>query len=338
VKAAVYDRYGPPEVIRIADVEMPTPAESEVLVRVHAASVNPLDCAKPRGGGRVVTGLLKPTDTRLGIDLAGEVEAVGRSVTHFKPGDKIFGVCIKNPGHTGIRAWTCQGSYAEYVCAPESMVTLKPDNVTFAQAASVPVASFTALQALRDKGHIQSGQCVLINGAAGGVGTFAVQIAKAFGARVTGICSTRNLDIVRSIGADRVIDYTHESFKTAGQPYDMILDCVGNHSPADCIRALTPSGAYIMVGDLTGRGAIQILARLSSAFVMSRLASRRAVMFLAKPAAQDLITIRDLMRAEKVRPVIDRHYALNEVSDAFRYVEGRHARGKVVITLVPGAE
>ena len=216
MKAAVYTRYGPPDVVQITDVEKPVPKDNEVLIKVRAASVNPLDWHYMRGTPyvlRVMAGLRKPKITRLGVDVAGQVEAVGRNVTQFKPGDEVFG--------------SCRGAFAEYACTSESALVMKPDNVTFEQAASVPVAAFTALQGLRDKGHIQPGQKVLINGAAGGVGTFAVQIAKSFGADVTGVCSTRNVDMVRSIGADHVIDYTQEDFTKSGQRYDLILDCVG---------------------------------------------------------------------------------------------------------------
>jgi len=211
MKAIVYHRYGSPDVLESEDVEKPTANDDGVLIKVRAASVNPLDEGLIRGGGRMVNGLRKPKITRLGVDVAGQVEAVGRNVTQFKPGHEVFGTCIRDPQDSALRVWMPQGAFAEYACAPESALVTKPDNVTFEQAASVPVAALTALQGLRDKGHLQPGQKVLINGAAGGVGTFAVQIAKSFGAEVTGVCSTKNVDTVRFIGADHVIDYTQET-------------------------------------------------------------------------------------------------------------------------------
>jgi NADPH:quinone reductase-like Zn-dependent oxidoreductase len=265
--------------------------------------VNPLDCDSLKGVPyifRIVFGLRKPTVTRPGrpgVDVAGQVEAVGRHVTQFKPGDQVFGACISDPQASGAKVWVHrQGAFAEYVCAPESTLVMKPDNVTFEQAASVPVAAFTALQGLRDKGQIQPGRKVLINGAAGGVGTFAVQIAKSFGAEVTGVCSTRKVDMVRSIGADHVIDYIHEDFTKRGQRYDVIFDCVGNHSLPECRRALNPKGTCIMVGELSGRGMIGILARLTTALVLSRFVSQKLVTFLARPNKQDLTIMHDLMK------------------------------------------
>ncbi len=323
MKAAVYTRYGPPDVVvQIADVEKPIPKDNEVLIQVRAASVNPLDWHFMRGTPyfvRIMTGLRKPKITRLGVDVAGQVEAVGGNITQFKPGDEVFG--------------SCQGAFAEYVCAPESALVTKPNNVTFEQAASAPVAAFTALQGLRDKGQIRPGQKVLINGAAGGVGTFAVQIAKSFGAEVTGVCSTRNVDMVRSIGADRVIDYTQEDFTKRGQRYDLIFDCVGNHSLSACRRVLNVKGICVMVGDRSGRGMIGVLARLIAALVLSWFVSQKLVTFLARPSKADLSIMRELMATGKVRPVIDKRYRLNEVPDAIRYLEEGHARGKVVITL-----
>ena len=274
---------------------------------------------------RIMTGLRKPKDTRLGVDVARQVEAVGRNVTQFKPGDAVFG--------------TCKGAFAEYVCAPESVLVLKPDNVTFEQAASVPIAAITALQGLRlgglgNKGHIQPGQKVLINGASGGVGTFAVQIAKSFGADVTGVCSTRNVEMVRSIGADQVIDYTQEDFTKSGQSYDerhdLILDCVGNHSLLAHRRALNPNGVCVVAG---AKGLWDFLTRALTAPVLSRLVSQKFVTFIAKINKEDLSIMRELMESGKITPVIDRRYSLSEVPEAIRYLETRHARGKVVITL-----
>jgi NADPH:quinone reductase-like Zn-dependent oxidoreductase len=323
MKAALYSRYGPPDVVQIKDVEKPVPKDNEVLMEVRAASVNPLDWHFMRGTPyfvRIMTGLRKPKDKRLGVDVGGQVEAVGRNVTQFKPGDEVFGAC--------------RGAFAEYACASESALAMKPDNVTFEQAASVPIAAFTALQGLRDKGQIQPGQKVLINGAAGGVGTFAVQIAKSFGADVTGICSTRNVDMVRSIGADRVIDYTQEDFTKSGQRYDLMLDSVGNRSLSACRRVLNPKGIYIPVGGEAGRWMIGPLARSITALVLSRFVSQKLVAsFLAKPSKEDLTIMHDLMKAGKVTPVIDKRYRLSEVPEAIRYLEEGHARGKVVITL-----
>ena len=322
MKAIVYHNYGSPDVLKCEEIEKPTAGDDEVLIKVRAASVNPLDWHFMRGTPyflRIMAGLRKPKVTRLGVDVAGQVEAVGRNVTQFKPGDEVFGVC--------------RGAFAEYACTSESALVMKPDNVTFEQAASVPVAALTALQGLRDKGQIQPGQKVLINGAAGGVGTFAVQIAKSFGADVTGVCSTRNVDMVRSIGADQVIDYTQEDFTKSGQRYDLIFDCVGNHSLSACRRVLNPKGIYIAVGGPSGRWMIGPLARVITALVLSRFVSQKLVMVLAKPSKEDLTIMRDLMEAGKVTPVIDKRYRLSEVPEAIRYLEEGHARGKVVITL-----
>jgi NADPH:quinone reductase-like Zn-dependent oxidoreductase len=322
MKAVVYYNYGSPDVLKCEEIEKPTAGDNEVLIKVRAASVNPLDWRLMRGMpyiGRIVFGLRKPKITRPGRDVAGQVEAVGRNVTQFKPGDGVFGAC--------------RGAFAEYACASESALVTKPDNVTFEQAASVPVAAFTALQGLRDKGKIQPGQKVLINGAAGGVGTFAVQIAKSFGADVTGVCSTRNLDMVRSIGADRVIDYTQEDFTKSGQRYDLIFDLMANHSLLACRRVLNPKGIYIGAGVGTGGSLIGLLARWITALVLSRCVSQKVVIFVAKLRKEDLTVLRELIKAGKVTPVIDRRYRLSEVPEAIRYLEEGHARGKVVITL-----
>ena len=322
MRAAVYTQYGPPDVVQIKDVEKPAPKDAEVLIRVRAASVNPYDWHFMRGTPylvRIVGGLRKPKITRLGVDVAGEVEAVGKNATQFKSGDEVFGLG--------------RGAFAEYACASESKLARKPENMTFEQAASVPIAGLTALQGLRDKGHIQPGQKVLINGAAGGVGTFAVQIAKSFGAEVTGVCSTRNVDMVRSIGADHVIDYTQKDFTKSGQRYELFFDCVGNHSLSACKRVLSPKGTYIIVGGTTDRWMIGLLARLIKAAVLSRFVSQKLVMIGAKAKQEDLTILRDLMEAGKVRPVIDRRYRLSEVCEAIRYLEEGHARGKVVLAL-----
>ncbi len=320
MKAIVYHNYGSPDVLKCEEVEKPTPGDDEVLIKVRAASVNPVDWHFIRGTPyivRILTGLRKPKITRLGVDVAGQVEAVGRNVPQFKPGDQVFGAC--------------RGAFAEYACTSESALVMKPDNVTFEQAASAPVAAFTALQGLRDKGKIQPGQKVLINGAAGGVGTFAVQIAKSFGADVTGVCSTRNVDMVRSIGADRVIDYTQEDFTKRGQRYDLIFDLVGNHSLLACRGVLNPTGICVIAG---GPSKVWIvLTRALKALVLSRFVSQKFVVFIARSSKEDLTIMHELMKAGKVTPVIDKRYRLSEVPEAIRYLEEGHARGKVVITL-----
>jgi NADPH:quinone reductase-like Zn-dependent oxidoreductase len=323
MKAIVYYNYGSPDVLKCEEIEKPTPGDNEVLVKVRAASLNPLDWHFMRGMPyfvRMLTGLRKPKVTRLGVDVAGQVEAVGRNVTQFKPGDAVFG--------------SCRGAFAEYACTSESALGRRPDNVTFEQAASAPGAAFTALQGLRDKGQIQPGQKILINGAAGGVGTFAVQIAKSFGAEVTGVCSTRNAEMVRSIGADRVIDYTQEDFTKSGQRYDLLFDCIGNHSLLACRRVLNPKGIYVPVGATSDRWMIGPLARAIARLVLSWFVSQKLVIFfLAKPNKEDLTIMRELMETGKVTPVIDRRYALSEAPEAIRYLEEGHARGKVIITL-----
>jgi NADPH:quinone reductase-like Zn-dependent oxidoreductase len=337
MKAIVYHHYGSPDVLKCEEIEKPSAGDNEVLIKVRAASVNPLDGGVMKGRpyiARILYGLRKPKDTRPGVDVAGQVEAVGRNVTLFKPGDEVFGVCISDPQASGVKVWVHhQGAFAEYVCAPESTLVLKPPNVTFEQAAAAPVAAFTALQGLRDKGQIQPGRKVLINGAAGGVGTFAVQVAKSFGTEVTGVCSTRNVEMVRSIGADHVIDYTREDFTKGGQCYDLIFDCVGNHSLSAYRHVLSPKGILIMAGELSGRGMTGIVARLVTALVLSWFVSQKLVAFLARPNKEDLTIMHDLMKAGKVKPVIDKHYSLSEVPQAIRYLEEKHARGKVVVTL-----
>jgi len=322
MKAVVYCDYGSPDVLKLEAVEKPVPSDSQLLIRVRAASVNPLDWHYMRGTpyiGRLGMGLRKPANTRLGVDFAGTVESVGRSVTQFKPGDEVFG------GRTG--------ALAEYVTVRENgAVVLKPANLTFEEAAAVGVAAITALQGLRDEGKLQPGQKVLINGASGGVGTFAVQIAKAFGADVTGVCSTRNVDLVRSLGADQVIDYTKEDFTKSTQRYDLILDNVGNHSLSDLRRVVTPKGTYVMVGGPSGRW-IDPLPRAFKAIVLAPFVSQDMGMFLAVLNKKDLTVLRDLMEAGKVKPVIDRRYKLSEVREAIGYLETGRARGKVVITM-----
>jgi NADPH:quinone reductase-like Zn-dependent oxidoreductase len=321
MKAVVYCDYGSPDVLKLEAVEKPVPGDSQVLVRVRAAAVNPLDWHYMRGTpyiARLTMGLRKPTVTRLGVDFAGVVESVGRHITEFKPGDEVFG------GRTG--------ALAEYVTVREDQAVLKPANVTFEEAAAVPVAAITALQALRDEGRVQPGQKVLINGASGGVGTFAVQIAKSLGADVTGVCSTRNVEMVRSIGANQVIDYTREDFTKRPERYDVIVDNVGNHSLTKLRRVVKPTGRYVMVGGPSGRW-IDPLPRALNAVVLSRFVSQDMSMFIADLKKKDLTILRDLMEAGKVTPVIDRLYALSEVSAAIRYLEAGHARGKVVVVI-----
>src|SRR5438477_1988249 len=326
MKAVVYCDYGVPN-LKLQEIEKPTPADDQLLVKVRAASVNPLDWHFIEGTPYVMramgVGLRKPKDTRLGVDFAGTVEAVGKNVTKFKPGDEVVG------GRTG--------AFAEYVCVRESRaVALKPANVTFEQAASVPIAAITALQGVRDKGKVQPGQKVLINGASGGVGTFAVQIAKSMGADVTGVCSTKNLDMVRSLGADHVIDYTKEDFTKGDQRYDVILDNVGNHSLSEYRRLLTPNGIYVLIGGggANEQGFLGGLGKALNAAVYSRFVKQKMGMMLADPSTKDLTLLADMVQSGKIKPVIDRTYeSLSQIPDAIRYVEEGHARGKVVITV-----
>jgi NADPH:quinone reductase-like Zn-dependent oxidoreductase len=317
MKAIVYTEYGSPDVLQLKEVERPTPRDNEVLVKIYAASANAADWHLMRAEpflARLENGLLKPKNTKLGADVAGRVEAVGRNVTQFQVGDEVFGGMPLDE----------LGGFAEYVCANEDALALKPARLTFEQAAAVPLAAFTALQGLRDKGQIQQGQKVLINGASGGVGTFAVQIAKSFGTEVTGVCSTRNLDMVRSIGADHVIDYTQEDFTQSGQRYDLIFDAVGNRSVSDYQRALSPNGICAVAG----------FTSLSRLFQVMLLGGKKiGLMETAKGNKKDLLFIKELLEAGKVVPVIDRCYPLSEVADAIRYLETGHAQGKVVITV-----
>jgi len=318
MKAIVYHNYGSPDVLKCEEIEKPTPGDDEVLIKVRAASVNPLDWHLMRGKPyiiRAMTGLRKPKDTRLGRDVAGQVEAVGRNVTQFKPGDEVFGAC--------------RGAFAEYVCAAEDKLALKPANLSFEEAAAVPVAAITALQGLRDKGRIQRGHKVLVDGASGGVGTFAVQVAKSFGAEVTAVCSTRNVDTARSIGADRVIDYTREDFTHSGQRYDLILAANAHHSIFDYRRALSQDGIYVMAGG----GWAQMLQAMLLAPLLSLIGSKKMCSFLAKINKKDLVLLKDLLETGKVVPIIDRRYPLSAVAEALRYLEEGHAQGKVVITL-----
>lgn len=322
MKAIVVRCYGSPDVLRLEEIAKPVPMDDQVLVRVHAASVNPKDWRLMRGSPyvlRIPDGVGIPKRTRIGGDFAGTIEAVGKNVTRFKPGDEVFG------GATG--------ALAEYVVKREGeAIAVKPPNVTFEQAASANIAGITALQGLRDHGQIQSGQKVLINGASGGVGTFAVQIAKSFGAEVTGVCSTRNVVLVRSLGADHVIDYTKTDFALGGQQYDLILDNVANRSMSDIRRVLKPNGRLVIVGGAPGDW-IAPFALPIKAMVMSRFVDQKLVMMIARPTQQDMQVLADLMATGKLTPVIDRRYPLREAAEAIQYLETGRARGKVVVNV-----
>jgi len=323
LKAIVQDVYGSPDVLQLRETERPVVTEDGVLVRVRAAGVNPADWHVMRGSpyvARLAFGLRKRKGTGLGLDFAGTVESVGGNVTQLQPGDEVFG--------------SGDGAFAEYVSVREDRAVRKPANLTFEQAAAVPIGAVTALQALRDQAHVQPGQTVLINGASGGVGTFAVQIAKSYGARVTGVCSTRNVDMVRAIGADAVIDYTNEDFTRGELRYDLMLDIAGNRSWSECKRVLGPQSTYVAVG---GSGTNPWIGPLSQS-VAVRFASMRdsrkvVTLFLAKVNKQDLLVLQELLEAGKITSVIDRTYPLSEARDAIRYLEAGHARGKVVITV-----
>ena len=325
MKAIAQERYGAPEALELRDIDRPVVGDDDVLVRVRAASANPYDLHFMRGlpyivrvaGSRAGFGIRGPRPHTRGRDLAGQVEAIGKNVTQLRPGDEVYGVG--------------RGTFAGYALASERELAPKPATMTFVQAAAMPVAGVTALRAIRDHGRIQPGQTVLINGAAGGVGTFAVQIAKASGANVTGVCSTRNLEMVRSIGADHVIDYTVEDFTRGPNRYDLILDLVGNHSVSACRRALEPSGTLLLShgGRSTWFGPFGQILR---ALVMSRFVSQRLFPFTAHVTHEDLVALNELAEGGKVVPVIDRTYPLCDGADAIRHLESGHARGKVVIT------
>lgn len=324
MKAIIYTEYGSPDVLQFKDIEKPTPKDNEVLVKIHAASANPLDWHLMRAApflARLENGLFKPKQTRLGADLAGRVEAIGGGVTQFKPGDEVIG----NNFGRGL------GAFAEYISMGEDVLVLKPSNTSFEAAAAVPTAALTALQGLRDKGQIQAGQKVLINGASGGVGTFAVQIAKALGAEVTGVCSTRNLDMVRSLGADHVIDYTQEDFTRSGQQYDLIYCAVGNRSLSDYKRALKPQGKCVIAGFTSLRLLFEhmILGPRRSKAGGQRVGLSGTV----NPNKEDLVFVQKLLESGKVVPVIDKCYPLSETAEAIGYLETGRARGKIVITV-----
>jgi NADPH:quinone reductase-like Zn-dependent oxidoreductase len=324
MKAIICTKYGSPDVLQLQEVAKPAPKDDEVLIKIHAASVNARDWrfmrAKPFFIRLMPGGFLQPKNKILGADVAGRVETVGRSVRQFKPGDEIFGYL---PSATG------RGTFAEYVCANENAITLKPTNLTFEQAAAVPVAAMTALQGIRDNGNIQPGQKVLINGASGGVGTFAVQIAKAFGAEVTAVCSTRNLEMVRSLGADHVIDYKVEDFTRNGQQYDLILAANGYHPISDYLRALSPEGIYVVAGG----SMLQLFQAALQGRRTSKTGSQKTYVVSLVQSQKDLIFMKELLESGKVVPVIDGCYPLSEAAEALRYLGEGHAKGKVVISV-----
>jgi NADPH:quinone reductase-like Zn-dependent oxidoreductase len=325
MKAARFHCYGGPEVVHVEDAAKPVPARDEVLVRVHAAGLNPLDWHYMRGVPylmRLSGGFGRPKDPTMGVDFAGVVEAVGQDVTRFKPGDRVFGAK--------------GGALAEYVAVSETRNVLpKPERISFEQAAGVGVAAVTALQALRDQGELKAGQKVLVNGASGGVGTFAVQIAKALGAQVTGVCSTRNVELVRSIGADRVVDYTQEDFTQGTERYDLVVDMVGNHSFGKIRRVLEPTGRYVIVGANSDGRWLGGLTTALEAVAASRFAKQDAVFFIAKMRPEDLAFLAGLTADGKLTPVVDRVYPLADVAEAITYLETGRARGKVVVSVVP---
>ena len=320
MRAIVCNTYG---VLELQEIDKPDIMDDGVLVRVHASSVNPADRYSTLGTpyvARPMMGLLKPRTNRVGTDFAGTVEAVGKDVTEFRPGDEVFG----GKG----------GAYAEYVCVPQDRAVVpKPADVTFEQAAAVPVAALTALQGLRDKGQVRPGHKVLINGASGGVGTFAVQIAKSFGAEVTGVCSTRNVDLVRSIGADHVIDYTREDFTRSDQRYDLMLDVAGSRSWSECRRVLNPQATLVIVGAPKGNRLIGPLSHIVKVRLAALRSSQKVVFLIAKFNKPDMVVLRELLEAGKVTPVIDRRYELSEIADALRYLGEGHAQGKIVIAV-----
>ncbi|UCH86924.1 MAG: NAD(P)-dependent alcohol dehydrogenase [Dehalococcoidia bacterium] len=322
MKAIVHDRYGPPDnVLNLKDVDKPVPTDDEVLVRVHAASTNGGDPAVVGGRPYVIRimgfGLFKPKNKILGDDIAGRVEAVGKNVEQFQPDDEVFGFC--------------SGAFAEYVCTSQDWLAPKPANITFEQAAAVPSSAVATLQGLRDQGQLQPGQKVLINGASGGVGTFAVQIAKSLGAEVTGVCSAKNADTARSIGADHIVDYAREDFASTDERHDLMLDVAANRTLADCRRALTSRGTYVLIGGGHGRW-VGGLPRFFTTRALSPFVSERMRAFFATRSREDLVYVKTLIEGGEVTPIIDRTYPLSQTSQAISYVEEGHARGKVVIT------
>ncbi len=321
MQAIVSTKYGSADVLQTKEVKIPILKDNEVLVKVYAAAVNPLDWRIMRGAPFIIrlmgSGLFKPKRKILGSDIAGRVESVGKNVSQFKEGDEVFGD-------------VSGGGFAEYVCAPENTIALKPNCMTFNEAAAVPVAALTALQGLRDAGQVQAGQKILIHGASGGVGTFAVQIAKSFGANVTAVCSTQNLDLMRSIGADHVIDYTKEDFKQKGQRYDLILAVAGHRRLSDYKQVLNRTGSWVMIG---GSSTVQMLTVMFLRPLISLLGTQKIRTVMTKANQEDLIYIKQLIDAGKLESVIDRTYPLSELADAIGYLEKGHARGKVVIQL-----
>ncbi|MEO5975467.1 MAG: NAD(P)-dependent alcohol dehydrogenase [Ilumatobacteraceae bacterium] len=320
MRAVVRNTYGSPDVLEFQEIDKPDLTDDGVLVRVHSASINPADLYTLTGTplvARVQSGLRKPKSNRLGVDFAGTVEAVGKDVTQVQPGDEVFGAK--------------SGALAEYVCVRDAVV-LKPANLTFESAAAVPVAALTALQGLRDKGRIQPGQKVLINGASGGVGTFAVQIAKVFGAEVTGVCSSRNVDLVRSLGADHVINYTEEDFTTSEKRYDLILDNAGSKSWAQLRRVLNPQATLVIVGAPKGNRLVGPLSHILKVRLAALPSRRNVGFFIAKLTRADTTIMSEFLESGKVIPVIDRNFEMNEVADAFRHLAEGHARGKIVVS------
>ena len=318
MKAVLYRRYGPPDVLEFVDVDKPIPGNDEILIKVHAASINALDWRLMRGTPRIARpmfGLRRPKTPRLGRDVAGVVEAVGHNITQFKPGDAVFGVCV--------------GAFAEYAIAKENRLVPKPSNVSFEEVAAVPIAAITSLQGLRNKGHIRPGQKVLVDGASGGVGTFTVQIAKSFGAEVTAVCSTGNVDQMRLLGADHVIDYKKDDFTQHGQHYDLIVAANAHRSIFDYRGALTPNGIYVLLGG----GGIEILQAMLLGPWLSKLGNKKMGFMGARIKKEDLLYLSGLLARGKIKPVIDRCYALNQTAEAIRYLEEGHAKGKVVITV-----
>lgn len=325
IKAIVYRDYGVAN-LKLADIEKPTPTDEQVLVRVRAASINPYDWHFIEGSPYIMralgVGLRKPKDIRLGTDFAGTVEAVGKNVTQYKPGDEVFG--------------GADGAFAQYICRRSTgAIALKPAAVSFEQAAGINIAGVTALQAVRDKGKVQAGQKVLINGASGGVGTFAVQIAKSYGAEVTGVCSSRNVELVQSLGADHVIDYTKEDFTKGDQRYDVVIDNVANRSLSECRRALTDNGIYVMIGggSASDQGVVGVLGKALNSAVYSKFVKQKMGMMMAQPSTQDLTLLAGMVESGKLKVVVDRTYKLDQTPEAVRYVEEGHARGKVIISV-----
>ena len=319
MKAVVYTRYGPPDVLQISEVEKPVPNDDQVLVKIQAVSLNPADWHLRRGEllARPGTGLLRPKDTISGADFAGQVEAVGKNIIEYKPGDEVFGRRAPN-------------GFAEYVCVSVKPIALKPANITFEQAAAVPIAGLTALQSLRDAGRLQPGQKVLVNGASGGVGTFAVQIAKALGADVTGVCSARNAAMVRWLGADRVMDYKREDFTRSSEIFDLIVDNIGNHSIGGYLRALSSKGRCVIVG-FSSLGLL--FQHIALGQVVSAFGGRKIGTMMSRIKTDDLYALKDMIEAGKVTPYVDKVYPLSDTAAAFRYLEEGHARGKVIVTM-----